>query len=154
MNFIVRDAVATDIEELTRLRTERMEVYLKAEKRLQTDLLEWRTAMLSWLTHPQAKVQVVDREGQIIGYMVGWLWDTPPMVSPSRVGIITEMTVDGHCKQGGVGSAMLKSLSAWFKTQGLTSIEVRVPRLQPIEQAFWQAVGAKSYVDHFYYQLG
>jgi GNAT superfamily N-acetyltransferase len=153
MNFIIREAVASDIEELLRLRQERMEVYLKAEKRLQTDENAWREAVLTWLAHPQAQVKVADRDGQLIGYMVAWLWGNPPTVTPAQVGLVSEMSVDGHCKQGGVGTALFAAMRDWFKGQGLSAIEVRVPHQQPIEQAFWRAMGASTYLDHFYYRL-
>jgi hypothetical protein len=63
------------------------------------------------------------------------------------------MSVDGHCKQGGVGTSMLAELKTWFKQHNLKTIEVRVPFMQPIEQAFWRASGATDYYDHLWYKL-
>ncbi len=154
MSFIIRPATTEDLAELVRLRQERMEVYLKAEPRLQhaNDTSVWQAAIGAWLADERAAVHVAARQDELIGYMVGWQWDNPPWVEPSKIGMITEMSVDGHCKQGGVGSALLASLRTWFATQGVYAVEIRVARQHPIEQAFWRATGAQPFLDHFYYQ--
>lgn len=154
MNFQVRNATLDDLAELKRLRQERMDVYLKAEGRLVAAEETWFSAIQASLEDERATLQVADREGQLIGYMLAWVWQNPPMLSPEKMGLVTEMSVDGHCKQGGVGTAMLASVVEWFKSQELSHFEIRVPRQHPIEQAFWRAMGAEIFVDHFYYRLG
>lgn len=152
----VRHARPQDMDELLRLYEERMDVYLRYEPRLPSfaDSHEsWRESVLTWLDQDQVAVLVVERDTQLIGYMLAWVWQNPPFSHPPQVGIITEMSVDGHCKQGGVGKALLNAASEWFRAQGIDRIEVRVPRQQAIEQAFWRAVGAKLYFDHMSYRL-
>ena len=154
MTFSVRQATTADLDELSRLRQERMDVYLKQESRLANDALEqWQQAVTDWIAHDQCRFLVADRDTELIGYMVGWVWQQPPMVSPSHTGMITEMSVDGHCKQGGVGTAMFQSMGEWFKEHKLSSIEIRVPRQHPIEQAFWRSVGAELFIDQMYYKF-
>lgn len=154
MPFQVRKANPQDSEELLRLWRERTEVYLKQQKAAAgTAEEQWREAVLCWLEREDAEVLVADREGQLIGYMVGWVRENLPLSYPAKYGLVSEMSVDGHCKQGGVGTALLDSMKDWFKTQNLDYIEVRVPCLQPIEQAFWRALGARDAYDHLTVKL-
>ncbi|HLA44486.1 MAG TPA: GNAT family N-acetyltransferase [Aggregatilineales bacterium] len=153
MTFSVREAITKDIEELLRLWQERTDIYLQSERRQRIKQETWREAVLNWIQHDDAVVLVADRDGQLIGYIVGWVWHNPPLIEPAHYGLVSEMSVDGHCKQGGVGTAMLDHLKTWFRERELGYFEVRVPVRQPIEQAFWRAVGAKDFYDHLYYRL-
>jgi GNAT superfamily N-acetyltransferase len=156
MSFTVRRAVAEDMDELLRLCEERREVYLKAERRMLpfADAQNgWRESVLSWLARDDAAVMVAARDEALIGYIIGWVWHNPPATEPQKFGLVSEMTVDGHCKQGGVGTAMFDGLKDWFRENKLDVVEVRVPRVQPIEQAFWRAIGAQPFVDHMYYRI-
>ena len=153
MTFSVREAVSEDLNELLRLWQERTEVYLQSERRAQVERDIWQAAVLNWIQREDAAVMVAERDDQLIGYIIGWRWQNPPLIEPAFYGLVSEMSVDGHCKQGGVGSAMLEALKDWFKAQNLAYFEVRVPVRQPIEQAFWRAVGAKDFYDHLYYRL-
>lgn len=155
MSFTVRTATTEDMPELLRLREERNAVYIQ-DRRLQANLLDddtWTSMVTHWLTLDENAFLVADRSPQLIGYIIGWQQDNLPMLSPQRYGLVSEMTVDGHCKQGGVGTALFAGLRDWFRERGLTHIEVRVPHLQPIEQAFWRASGARDYLDHLWMRL-
>lgn len=152
MGFTVRPANTSDIEELLRLWKERSEVYLK-DPRIKMTAETWCQAVLTWLPREDVRVLVADRDGQLIGYIVGWTRENFPGLTPAHYGLVSEMSVDGHCKQGGVGTALLAELKNWFKSKNLTNVEIRVPHLQAIEQAFWRASGASDYYDHLWYRL-
>ncbi len=152
MSFIVREAKPTDMDELLRLWKERSEVYLK-DPRIKLSAAQWREAVLAWLPREDVQVLVADREGQLIGYIIGWVQPNLPALTPPFYGLINELSVDGHCKQGGVGTALLAELKNWFKRKDLKQVEIRVPHLQAIEQAFWRASGAADYYDHMWYRL-
>jgi GNAT superfamily N-acetyltransferase len=156
MTFTVRRALAKDIDGLLRLCEERREVYLKAERRLPAfaeSKSAWRESVLGWMTRDDAAVLVAARDDGLIGYIIGWVWPNPPATEPEKFGLVSEMSVDGHCKQGGVGTAMFAGLKDWFRENDLSVVEVRVSRVQPIEQAFWRSLGAQPFVDHFYYRI-
>ncbi|MBZ0308253.1 MAG: GNAT family N-acetyltransferase [Anaerolineae bacterium] len=152
MSFNVRQAKASDIEELQRLWKERSEVYIK-DPRIKMTAEIWCQAILSWLPREDVRVLVADRNEQLIGYIIGWTRENLPGLTPAYYGLVSELSVDGHCKQGGVGTALLAELKVWFKSKNLTTVEIRVPHLQAIEQAFWRANGASDYYDHMWYRL-
>ncbi|NJL92784.1 MAG: GNAT family N-acetyltransferase [Anaerolineae bacterium] len=152
--FEIRRAQPTDMDELARLWLERRDVYLKNQALHEPRQEEaWRAAVQHWITREDAAVLVAERDAQLIGYMVGWVRENLPQVEPTQFGLVSEMSVDGHCKQGGVGSALLQEMKTWFAERKLTWVEVRVPTLQPIEQAFWRSVGAQDYRDHLALRL-
>jgi len=154
LTFTIRRATPPDLDALFRLWQERADYYLRFESRLpksdQSGTV-WREAMAGCLGRDDARVLVADRAGELIGYMVGWVWNQPPFFE--QLGMISEMSVDGHCKQGGVGSALLADLQTWFKERSVIAVEIRVPQQHPIEQAFWRAVGAQPFIDHLYLKM-
>ncbi|MFP4321527.1 MAG: N-acetyltransferase family protein [Anaerolineales bacterium] len=156
MSFDVRDATETDLPELLRLRAERQDEYLAHEPRMPSHAKSadtWGAALAEWLAREDCRVVVAARGEGLIGYMIGWAWQQPPFVGDGPLGLISEMSVDGHCKQGGVGRALFSALADWFRAQGITAIEARAPHRHPIEQAFWRASGAEGFVSHFYVAL-
>lgn len=155
MTFHIRAAKPDDASELKRLWQERRDVYLKTSTRAFKPQTadDWMAVVNHWLSRDDAAVLVADRDGQLIGYMVGWKQSNLPMLQPAHYGLVTEMSVDGHCKQGGVGTAMLKEMKAWFKARNLEQVEVRVPRLNPIEQAFWRSLKTSDQFDTLWLKL-
>lgn len=156
MSFNVREATPTDLDELLRLYEERMDVYLKFERRTPSfaeSRTAWQAAITDWLEREDMAVMVAVRGDGLIGYMVGWRPTDTPLSVSQKLGLVTEMSVDGHCKQGGVGSAMFKALGDWFRKQGIDAVEVRLLRQNPIEQAFWRSIGGQPFIDQLSVRL-
>ena len=153
MTFNIRQAREEDMVELLRLRHERNAVYLKDNGYSEAAEESWKNVMMVWLKDGHARILVAEDGDHLLGYMIGWVRENLPQLPPEKVGMIVEMTVDGHNKQGGVGTALLDEMKTWFKAQHITEIEVRVPRFQAIEQAFWRSVGGREQINLFAYRL-
>ena len=53
-----------------------------------------------------AALFAAERDGELIGYIVGWLQPMPGLV-PEQIGLITEIALDAHGYHGGVGRALV-----------------------------------------------
>jgi ribosomal protein S18 acetylase RimI-like enzyme len=141
----IRAATTDDIQALARLWHEKAVVQQQSDSRLR--LLadgesRWAAAAADWLTDLRCRIVVGERADGLVGYVVGWIEDNPPGLAPERAGVVRDMAVGLHSYQSGLGRMLLDGLKAWFAEQGITHVLAHVPRRQPVEQAFWRALGA------------
>lgn len=114
---------------------------------------QWSAAVLNWLADDQHMMIVAEHDDQIVGYIIGAIQASPPGVVPDRVGAILEIAISAHSNQGGLGRHLLEPVRAWFVERGLTRMIAYVPRRQPVEQAFWRALGATDMTDVMWMRL-
>lgn len=152
----VRPAVVVDVEKLTLIWQEHMHDLAKLDRRFRITEdapVHYRNDLQAWLGREDARVLVAERDGRLIGFVVGWRVKRPPVQTPEMIGLISDLCVDGHARQGGVGSALLDGLRGWFKDHQIEVVEAHVPQSHPIAQAFWRALGATDYLHVVRYRL-
>jgi ribosomal protein S18 acetylase RimI-like enzyme len=145
-----RVATLTDLPELTRLWHEKMVLQEQFDRRftLMPDAKTiWTQAVSKWLVDSNCRVEIVSHNDALVGYAIGWIKPAPPGVFPTHIGYITEIVVDPHSHQGGVGRQLLDALKEWFIEREIQNVVAYVPRLGAVEQAFWRAQGAVEWVD-------
>ncbi len=149
-SVMIRPASPADIPAMAQLWHEKMTIQQQTDRRFQLApdaLAEWSQAMCGWLTDSCYAIYVAERGDLLVGYVVGRIQDNPPGLRPVRIGTVIEMAVGAHSYQSGLGKQLLAPLRLWFAGQGITSIVAYVPRRQPVEQAFWRALGATDLTD-------
>ncbi|MBZ0319747.1 MAG: GNAT family N-acetyltransferase [Anaerolineae bacterium] len=152
----VRPAVVADVEKLTVIWHEHMHDLAKLDRRFRITEdapAHYRDDLQAWLGREDARILVAERDGRLIGFVVGWRIKRPPVQTPETIGLISDLCVDGHARQGGVGSALLDGLRGWFKEYQIEVVEAHVPQSHPIAQAFWRALGATDYLHVVRYRL-
>jgi L-amino acid N-acyltransferase YncA len=153
---MIRPATPADVPAMALLWHEKMTIQQQTDRRVQlapNAQEEWSQAMCGWLEDSCYAVYVAERGGTLVGYAVGRIQDNPPGLRPARIGTVIEMAVGAHSYQSGLGKELLKPLRLWFSAQGITSIVAYVPRRQPVEQAFWRALGATELTDVMWMKL-
>ncbi len=149
-NITIRPAAPDDIPILAELWYEKKVIESQSDRRFRfqsQDIKSWSTALEGWLADSRCCVLVAQGEVEIYGYIIGWTQSNPPGIVPQRVGAVTELVVGAHSYQSGLGRTMLQPLREWFSQQGIKQIIAYVHHRQPIEQAFWRALGAKEWID-------
>lgn len=155
-NVTIRAANATDIPTMAVLWHEKTVVQQQQDSRfslLPDAASRWAAAAANWLDNPHCQVYVGERSDGLVGYIIGWIQDAPPGLSPERVGVVTDLAVGLHSYQSGLGRMLLDALKAWFAEQDVTSLLAQVPRRQPVEQAFWRALGATELTEVMWMKL-
>lgn len=156
-NVMIRVATQDDLPAMAVLWLEKHTLYQQADHRftLQANAAEnWQEAALSWLSNKHCTAYVAeDQQQKVVGYVIGWLQDGPPGLAPQRLGIVTDLAVGAHSYQSGLGRKLLAPLQAWFAEEGITAVLAYVPHRQPVEQAFWRAIGATVWTDVMWMKL-
>jgi GNAT superfamily N-acetyltransferase len=149
-NVKIRPVNAADISQIAMLWHEKMTLQQQSDRRL--TLLpdarsRWSAAAHEWLSNDCCRMNVALREDEAVGYIIGWIQTSVPGLAPERIGVVTDIAVGAHSYQSGLGRLLFESLNDWFRAQGIGHLMAHVPRRQPVEQAFWRAMGATELTD-------
>jgi GNAT superfamily N-acetyltransferase len=154
--FEVRPATVSDAEALSGLWYRIMQERAQIDSRLRlADHAQalWQAELMAWLERDDVTVRVADQGGRLIGYVIGWLLARPTLQFQQRYGFISDLGVDGHAHQGGVGSALFEAIKPWFDAHDIERLEIQVMHQHPVAQAFWRGKGATPYLDYLWYRL-
>lgn len=149
-DLTIRRAETNDIPELSRLWYEKRTVQQQFDRRLTLAAdgrTAWEHAAASWLTDAGCAIFVGSYDAGLLGYVIGWVQPNPPGLLPEKIGVITDMALDSHQYQGGLGRSLVKAARGWFAGQGVENVIVNVPYRHAVEQAFWRSLGAREWVD-------
>jgi ribosomal protein S18 acetylase RimI-like enzyme len=152
----IRTAKSSDIPAMAALWHEKTVVQQQSDARftlLPDGDTRWSEAATDWLSDSRCCIYVGERTDGIVGYIIGWLQDAPPGLSPEKVGVISDLAVGLHSYQSGLGRMLLDALREWFADQDVTCLLAHVPRRQPVEQAFWRALGATELTEVMWMKL-
>lgn len=155
-NVTIRPATLSDLPAMTTLWHEKTVVQQQSDARfrlLPDADARWSTSAAAWLDDPRCHMLVGERPDGVVGYIIGWIQDAPPGLAPEKVGLVSDMAVGLHSYQSGLGRMLLDALRAWFSEQELTVVLAHVPRRQPVEQAFWRALGATELTEMLWMKL-
>ena len=146
----IRRAASGDIPRLAELWQEKVTLLRQSDDRfapLSGNSAAWSAAASEWLERDDCTVFVGERDDLIAGYVVGWLQAGPPSLLIRHLGIITELAIDTHTYQGGLGTLLLRSIREWFRQAGVHNVVAYAPHCSAVEQAFWRALGADQWID-------
>ena len=104
--IIVHTATVNDLPELSRLWHEKMVLLQQFDARFiltPAAIERWPVAVTGWLDDGDCRICVAERYGNALGYAVGWARSAPPGLFSARMGYVTEIVVDAHAHQGGLG---------------------------------------------------
>ncbi len=162
--FVVRQATVADVEKMLALWQDAVQQLAKADSRFRLGpdaAAQWQASLQDWLCRSDVALFVAEstsKEGHLFGYIVGSVMNELPTFVPERCGYVGDLTVDSHGKDaqgmvGGIGRGLFNALKDWFRDQGVTAVEARVPHRQPVAQAFWRAIGATELYEHMWLKL-
>ncbi|MHB9134089.1 MAG: GNAT family N-acetyltransferase [Armatimonadota bacterium] len=100
------------------------------------------------------RILVAEDRGRIIGFISGYVAQNPPIFPQPRYGFIADLCVTQSSRRNGAGRLLVNALRAWFRTRGLTSIQLNVAHHNPVSQAFWRSMGCLDYLDHMWMEIG
>ena len=146
----IRPATPADLTGLAELWQDKMVLLQQMDRRITLmpdGRARWQTAVAGWLSDTQHAIFVAAHNKALVGYIIGRIEPGPPGMLPERYGLITEIALDMHSYNAGMGRSLVQVLRAWFANQGIKHAIAAVPRRYAVEQAFWRALGATERVD-------
>ena len=152
----VRRAQPNDLPELSNIWYEKMVLQQQIDRRFRLAEMarqKWLGQVSRYLSHERSRIWVAELHSELVGYLIANLQDAPPGLYPEAVGCISEMALDIHNPQPGLGQQLLEAARAWFGEHQIQSIIANVPRRQVVDQAFWRAQGATEWMDLMWLKL-
>ena len=153
MDVIVRVAEQQDIPDIVRLWWQMMDYHAMMDTRFRP--LPAPEAKRIWEKHLREDlwdreahhILVAEVDGQMAGMMIGALRAPYPVFEPERFGFVVGAAVGQDARRSGIGRALFEALKAWFREQGVASIQLEAGHHNPTSQPFWRAMGFTNYMD-------
>ena len=99
----------------------------------------WRQAYTRYGTRPKRYFLVAERDGQVIGFIIGeeraWEFGSPPC------GWVFALGVDPQNREGGIGSKLFAALTARMKASGVATVRTMLARDDALNMAFFRSQG-------------
>jgi GNAT superfamily N-acetyltransferase len=146
----VRAVALADLPEIVLLWYDKMvfqQQYDPRFKLMPDATAKWLSAAEGWLADSHYGIFGAERDGHLLGYVIGRMMAAPVGLMPEQLGCVVEMTIDSHSHEGGLGRLLLNALEDWFSKRDIHYIVACVPHRGAVEQAFWRANGAAEWVD-------
>lgn len=99
------------------------------------------------------RVLVAEADRRLVGFVLGYIGQNPPIFPQERYGFIADLCVTRDCRRRRVGERLVKMLCAWFRERGLRNVQLNVACANPLSQSFWRKMGCTDYLDHMWLNL-
>lgn len=155
-SVVVRPAVYHDIEAIGDLWVELMSFHATLDPRFTIP----SHGRHHYIRHTQNALRddnfvvlVATWRERVVGYLLGYIGQNPPIFPQQRYGFIADVCVTHACRRRQAGERLVQHACRWFREHGLQSIQLNVAHHNSISQAFWRKMGCMDYLDHMWMDL-
>jgi len=92
-----------------------------------------------------SKLFVAIIDGKIVGYILGWIKERPPVFKLKKVGYISDCFVIEKFRGEGIGEKLAQRMLAWFKIKKLNYAELVVTSRNKLGFTVWKNLGFEEY---------
>jgi len=71
------------------------------------------------------KILIYEIENEIIGYVMGWIMERPPIYSKRKTGYLSNIYVDERFRNEGIGKKLYFSMEQWFIDKAVDFVEIK-----------------------------
>lgn len=101
--------------------------------------------ILCRLNDADARVLVVELEGEVIGFVNGVIANiTTEMFMPLSCGLLSDIYLKEGYRRQGLGRQLVERLTLWFRSQGVRTFEWHVSARNSEALAFWKSIGGET----------
>ena len=147
---MIRKAVATDAVAIGKL-WEKLVAY---HQQIDLDMPRatphgaslYARSLSSRLEDSHTCVFVAEEDSLIVGYVLGVVVDlVPEMFEQEAGGFLADIFVEEAYRGQGIGTALVRALTQWFREQGLKHYEWHVAAGNTEAIAFWSSLGGRNW---------
>lgn len=143
---MIRPALASDAVAIGRLWEQLVACHRELDEKMPRatadGALRYGRTLSDRLEDSHTRVFVAERDGRVVGYVLGVVVDLlPDMFEQQAGGFLADIFVEPDCRRQGLGKALVGALTDWFRQQGLQYYEWHVPARNPDAVAFWHSMG-------------
>lgn len=144
--MIVRPATTEDVADIGALWLQLVQYHQALDKKMPHPVSDGRERymqrILYQLDDPYAQTFVADHEGEVVGYVMGFMIDVlPEMFVQEQAGFLADIFVSPTWRGQGVGKALVKALREWFAGRGAAYFEWDVAAINREGIVFWRSMG-------------
>ena len=148
-DIIIRQAVEDDVDRIGELWTQLVTHHRLLDEQLPEAAEDGNTLyarhILNRLEDQYTRVFVAESEGQVVGYVFGIVVDlVPEMFIAEPGGFLADIYVDEKYRGKGIGRDLVDALTKWFRTRGVSYVELYVANKNDGARGFWDKIGAKD----------
>lgn len=99
------------------------------------------------------RILVAEDHQQVVGYLMAYIAQNPPIFPFPTYGFIADICVTHSARRNGFGEQLVKEISSWFRSRGMSNIQLNVAYHNPVSQAFWRKMGCTDYLQHMWVSL-
>jgi ribosomal protein S18 acetylase RimI-like enzyme len=92
----------------------------------------------------KAQVLVAMDQENVVGYSLALILESPPILTYSKRGFISDVAVKSGYRRKGIGTEMVARIFEWLDSQDITQIQVQVVCENEIGYNFWKKQGFKE----------
>ena len=156
MEITFRTARWGDVEAILPLWREMMDYHAHLDCRFEPAPQaekHWREALSRWLKDDDYRILVAEAKGRLVGYIIGTIKSSPPVLLPPQFGLISDICVAPEWRRTGVGRRLYETLQGWFKERGLNVVQLNVAQRNRVSQAFWEKMGFRGYMEYMWKEI-
>lgn len=148
-DIVIRQATSADVEAIGQLWEKLVEYHRIVDSRLPVasengDKLYARR-ILDRLDDTHTRILVAECDDQIIGFTLGVVVDLVPEMFQQEIGgFLADIFVEDAYRRQGVGRSLVDTLMTWFKSRGVTYMELYVATQNDSGRVFWQELGGRD----------
>lgn len=145
----IREAGRTDGRAVAALWREMMTFHAALDPRFQFTTnadREFEDHFRNTLRSRDARILVAEANDEVVGYILAELHARRPLYPAGQYGFISDLSVRADWRRQGVGRALVAGLVKWFRSRGVSTIELFAADRSPDSQAFWQSMGFTDFL--------
>jgi len=146
---VVRRARVGDLEAVLDLWEEMMAFHAKLDPRFgpaKAGRAYFRETLREWMHDDNCTVLVAVTGGEVVGYTVGRIAENPPVFVMRHYGHVSDICVASHLRRAGIGNKLFAAACDWFRSQGLTVVQLNTASFNPVSRAFWKKIGFQDFL--------
>jgi len=152
----IRPATQRDVEAIGDLWVELMNYHATLDPRFcvaRNGRINYIRQLQKALRDENFQVLVAVDGRRVIGYVLGYIGQNPPIFPNPRFGFIADVCVTQTQRRRGVGERLVREICRWFRVRELDNVQMNVAHHNPQSQAFWRKLGGTDYLDHMWIDL-